>query len=57
MSDEDYLYYRERAETEIELARRADHPRVVAAHYYLAESYLELIYGAEGSDEVSSRLN
>ena len=33
-------YYRQRAEAELELARRASHPDAVAAHRELASAYL-----------------
>jgi hypothetical protein len=42
--DEDNLYFLHRAEAEIELAQRAQHPKAVAAHYHLAQSYLDLAY-------------
>ena len=45
MSDSEVHYYISRAETEIELAQRAEHPKAVAAHYQLAEIYLERVYG------------
>jgi hypothetical protein len=35
----------QRAEVEIALAQRAEHPKAVAAHYFLAQSYLDLVYG------------
>ena len=34
-------WYIQRAEQELELAQRAEHPAVVRAHYLMAESYLE----------------
>ena len=50
MSDQDCRYFMQRAEAEIELAQRAEHPKAVAAHYQLAEFYLGRIYG-DGSTE------
>lgn len=50
VSDEDCLYFVQRAEAEIELGQRAEHPNAVAAHYHLAQSYLDLVY-PEGSEE------
>ena len=46
LSNEDYAYFMDRAELELELAQRAQHPKVVAAHYALAERYLGLVFGA-----------
>jgi sirohydrochlorin ferrochelatase len=40
--DEDRAYFYHRAEVQIELAERAEHPDVVAAHMALAEQYLTL---------------
>ncbi|MEO7169545.1 hypothetical protein NDN01_25095 [Sphingomonas sp. QA11] len=34
-------WYVQRAEQELELAQRAEHPAVVRAHYLIAESYLD----------------
>lgn len=45
MPDEDCVYFLRRAEAELELAQRAEHPRAVAAHYRVAEHYLERVYG------------
>ena len=39
--ESDAAYYQRRAEQEIELAQRAQDPGAVAAHYKLAELYLE----------------
>lgn len=43
MSNDDLTYYRDRAETEIELATRATHPDAAAAHTQLAAAYLERV--------------
>lgn len=45
MTDIDRRYFETRAEQEIELARSADHPRVVKAHYTLASLYLDRVHG------------
>jgi hypothetical protein len=45
MSHEEIEYYQRRAEAEIALAQRADHARVVQAHYELASAYLDRIHG------------
>jgi hypothetical protein len=45
MSQEEREYFERRAETEIELASRAEHRRVVQAHYELASAYLDRIHG------------
>lgn len=45
MSDDDCAYFMARAEAELELAQRADHPKAVEAHYLLAQSYLDRVYG------------
>lgn len=39
-------YFRRRAEQEVELARQAVHPAAVAAHYTIANAYLDFAYGA-----------
>lgn len=41
-ADERYFY--ERAVRELELAQRSDDPNAVAAHYELAERYLDRIH-------------
>ena len=43
-NDDEYLYAR--AETQLELAQKAAHPKVVKAHYLLANHYLDRLYGA-----------
>ena len=45
MSDQDCVYFKARAEAELDLAQRAEHPKAVEAHYLLAQSYLDRIYG------------
>ena len=39
--EDEESWYILRAEQELELAQRAEHPAVVRAHYLIAESYLE----------------
>ena len=47
MAAQDLEYYEQRAEAEIVLAQRARDSRAVQAHYELATSYLDKIYGEE----------
>jgi hypothetical protein len=51
MSVDDRAYYEARAEAELELAQQSDHPAVVRAHYILAGTYLDIVYG-EGTSAV-----
>lgn len=44
MSSDDTDYLEQRAEAEIELAQHATDPRVVQAHYTLANAYLDRIH-------------
>lgn len=44
---DDLEYFQSRAEQEVAVAQEATNPRVVAAHYELAERYLELVSRAE----------
>lgn len=46
----DLEYFQGRAEEEIARAQRATNPAVVAAHYELAERYLELVGRAQLAD-------
>ena len=39
--DDDPDYFVKRAETQLELAQRSAHPAAVAAHYAMANCYLE----------------
>ena len=48
MSDDERLYFRERAEAEIAAAQAADHPNAARAHYVLAGYYLDLSYNPVG---------
>ena len=43
MSDDDLDYLEGRAQTELEMAQRSESPAVTAAHYQLAEAYLERV--------------
>jgi hypothetical protein len=43
MSYEDVLYYRQRAEREMEMARSASHPNAARAHSLLAGYYLDMV--------------
>ena len=54
MPDSEVHYYIHRAEREIELAQRAEHPKAVAAHYQLAEFYLDRVYGDGTGEEGAS---
>jgi hypothetical protein len=45
MSLEEQEYFQQRAETQIELARKASDERAVQAHYAIASAYLDRIYG------------
>ncbi len=51
MSSEELAYLESRAEAEIEMAQRANHARVVQAHYELASAYLDRIHGETGVPE------
>ena len=46
---EDYFYVR--AEAELELAQRAEHPAAVKAHYELAGYYLDRSYNPQSEVE------
>ena len=57
MDDGEYL--EKRAEQELALAQRSEHPAVVRAHFLLAGMYLDRLYNPDGPlpgrDEVSRR--
>ena len=57
MSKDDCTYFMARAEAELELAQRADHPKAVEAHYLLAQSYLDRVYGDVSPGELDGRAN
>jgi hypothetical protein len=48
MTEDEKAYFQDRAEAEILLAQRADHPEVVRTHYLLAGYYLDLVHSGEG---------
>lgn len=50
MSDEDKAYFQQRAEAEIALAQKAEHPEAARSHYLLAGYYLDLVH----SDAIAS---
>ena len=50
MSHEDADYYEQRAEAEIELARKSQSTEAVQAHYQLATFYLDKIYGETAAE-------
>ena len=52
MSDDERVYFRERAEAEIRAAQAAVHPEAARAHYVLAGYYLDLSYNPVGSSAV-----
>jgi hypothetical protein len=51
MEKDDLDYYEQRAEAEIEMARRAQDSRAVQAHYELASIYLDRIHGDEAAED------
>lgn len=55
MSNDDCAYFIARAEAELDLAQRADHPKAVEAHYLLAQSYLDRVYGDPSLAEADGR--
>ncbi len=61
-ADEDLQYLQRRAEEELEAAQRSTVPEVTAAHYQLAEAYLDRIEdkqaapaGGGGAEETAGR--
>lgn len=51
--EQEESWYIQRAEQELELAQRAEHPAVVRAHYLIAESYLDRANDPE--EEIGAR--
>ena len=51
MSADDLAYYQRRAETELELAQRANDAKAVQIHYELATAYLEKVHAEEARAE------
>lgn len=50
---DDLEYFQSRAEQEVASAQSAKDPAVVAAHYQLAERYLELVSRAQPPNELA----
>ena len=46
MADDEKDYYQQRAEAEIALAQRAEHPDACRSHYLLAGYYLDIVHNA-----------
>jgi len=57
VSNDDCVYFMARAEAELGLAQRAEHPKAVEAHYLLAQSYLDRVYGKGALEESQDRAN
>lgn len=55
ITDDDRDYFQARAEAEIELAQRAEHPDAVRSHYLLAGYYLDLVHCGAPLDEELQR--
>lgn len=53
MSRDDATYFEQRAETQIELARKSTDKRAVQAHYDLANAYLDKVYSKDASEMAS----
>ena len=47
MSDDEKIYLEGRAEAELALAQRGEHPAAVRSHYILAGYYLDRLYGQD----------
>lgn len=45
--EDDKSYFYIRAEAELRMAQRSDHPAVVKAHYTMAGHYLDKVYGSD----------
>jgi hypothetical protein len=52
----DRAYLERRAEDELDLAQRADHPAAVKAHYDLLGLYLDQLYPQGGERSGTTRL-
>lgn len=50
LTSTDALYYDRRAERQLALAERAEHPDAVAAHCAIADRYMALRAAAENDD-------
>lgn len=44
MSDDEKDYFQQRAEAEIALAQKAEHPDACRSHYLLAGYYLDIVH-------------
>lgn len=54
VAEDDLAYLQQRAEAELELAQRSEAPEVTAAHYKLAEAYLDRVTALQaGAAEVA----
>ena len=54
MIEDDRTYFRRRAETEVERARKAAAPGAVKAHYQLAEAYWDKLASFERADSCAT---
>jgi hypothetical protein len=55
MRNEDAAYFERRAEAELRLAERADHPEARKAHYVLARLYLDRAHGSPADLQISAK--
>jgi hypothetical protein len=53
MPTREVSYYRQRAEVEMNLATKAQHPRASAAHQQLATLYMELASGSKNFESLN----
>lgn len=53
-SAQDDDYFNRRAEIQLELAQKTEHPAAVAAHYAIANHYLELSTAAEETADAAN---
>ncbi|WP_332783636.1 hypothetical protein [Sphingomonas sp. PB2P19] len=56
MGDTDQQYFQGRAEAELELAKRANHPAAVNAHHALAGRYYDPTYNGADNYRKTSEL-
>lgn len=52
---DDTKYLERRAEAELQMAERANHPNAVRAHYELANMFLALLNGRRATAEAAGR--
>jgi hypothetical protein len=50
MADDEKDYYQQRAEAEIVLAQKAEHPDACRSHYLLAGYYLDIVHNEAPAD-------